>query len=53
MEMSARLKMARKLMDTLKPKAIRLKPGQLKRIDKDLIVEKTSDGKITIYEQVS
>jgi hypothetical protein len=38
-------------MDTLKPKVIRLKPGQLKRLDKDLFVEKTPDGKLIIYER--
>jgi hypothetical protein len=49
----ARLEMARKLMDTYKPKIIRLKRGSIKRLDKSLIIEKTPGGKIILYETPS
>jgi len=47
-----RLETARRLMDTIKPKVIRLKPGEIKRLDRDLIVEKTPDEKLILYMSV-
>lgn len=44
-----RIEVARKLMEHFKPKVVELKPGEVKRIDNDLIVEKTTEGEIIIY----
>lgn len=44
-----RLKKARKLMNTLKPEKIKLDSGEFKKLDNDLILEKTDEGFI-IYQ---
>lgn len=44
-----RLKMAEELMDVLPSEKIKLKEGEIKKIDEDLLVEKTKDGKIILY----
>jgi hypothetical protein len=50
MREEARLQMARKLMDSYKPTIIKLKPGSIKKVDENMIIEKTTDGKIILYE---
>jgi len=45
------LEKARELMEKMKPTIeIKLEPGSIKRINDKLIVEKTKDGEIIIYE---
>lgn len=44
-----RIAIARRLMDIAQPIIVELKPGELKRIDEDIIIEKTEDGEIVIY----
>ncbi len=46
----ARLQMARRLMDSPTPTIIKLKPGSIKKLDENMIIEKTLDGKIILYE---
>jgi len=48
-----RLAVLRILWVLTKPKAVlSLKPGEIKKVDDKLIAEKTSDGKIVLYEVV-
>jgi hypothetical protein len=42
----------RELMDKLRPSKVKLKRGTIKRLDENLIAEKTHDGKIILYEVV-
>jgi len=42
----------RELMDKLRPSKVKLKRGTIKRLDENLIAEKTHDGKIVLYEVV-
>lgn len=44
-----RIAIARRLMEIAEPVIVELKPGELKKIDDDIILEKTSDGNIVIY----
>lgn len=44
-----RIAFAHRLMEITEPIIIELKPGELKRIGEDIIVEKTEDGKVVIY----
>ena len=41
-----------KMWKSIKPKHIVLKPGEVRKLSDDLIVEKTSDGRIVLYEVV-
>lgn len=45
-----RLELVRKLMNSLKPKVVKLELGSIKRLDENTIVEKTTDGVIILYE---
>jgi len=48
-----KLAMLRTLWALIMPKAVvSLKPGEIKKINDKLIVEKTSDGKIVLYEVI-
>jgi len=50
---SMRFTMLRTIWALTKPKIIlSLKPGEIRRIDDRLIVEKTSDGRILLYEVI-
>lgn len=49
---SLRLEKARELMRKLTPIKIELKEGTIKKLDRDLIAEKTTNGKIILYEVV-
>lgn len=40
------------LWEQIKPKVITLKPGELKKLSDKLIVEKTIDGRIILYEVI-
>ena len=43
-----------KMLKSIEPKVtLTLKPGEIKRLDDNLIVEKTVDGKIVFYEIIN
>jgi len=44
--------MLKTLWSSTKPNVISLKPGEVRRVDDRLIVEKTGDGRIILYEVV-
>ena len=44
---------AERLLRELQPTAVvRLKPGEVRRVSENLLVEKTSDGRIVLYEVI-
>lgn len=45
-----RLETARSFMTTLKPTKLELEPNAYVNLDKELVVKKTRDGKIILYE---
>jgi len=50
---SVRLEMLRTIWASTKPSAVlTLKPGEIRRISDRLIVEKTADGRILLYEVI-
>lgn len=49
---SVRLKMASELMKMMTPERIKLEPGRIIKLDENILLEKTYDGKLILYEVV-
>lgn len=45
-----KLEMIKLIWRLIEPKIVRLKPGEIVRVSESLLVEKTKDGKIVLYE---